>query len=73
VNNILIEQADDGELDVRSSFMVTRTRQDNGYQLFTGERHDRLRRGGDGRWLVARRVILPDQTVITATNLSIFF
>jgi 3-phenylpropionate/cinnamic acid dioxygenase small subunit len=73
VNNVLIEHAEDGELDVRSSFMITRTRQDNGYQLFTGERQDRMRRGDDGRWLVARRVILPDQTVITATNLSIFF
>jgi 3-phenylpropionate/cinnamic acid dioxygenase small subunit len=73
VSNILVDPADDGELSVRSSFMITRTRQDKGYQLFTGERQDRLRRSDEGRLLFARRVILPDQTVITATNLSVFF
>jgi PAH dioxygenase small subunit len=73
VSNVLVDHAEDGQLDVRSSFMITRTRQDHGYQLFTGERQDRLRRADDGRLLFARRVILPDQTVITATNLSVFF
>jgi 3-phenylpropionate/cinnamic acid dioxygenase small subunit len=74
ISNTLVEHADaPGELEVRSSFMVTRTRADNGYQLFTGERRDRVRALDDGRLLVARRLILPDQTVITATNLSILF
>lgn len=73
VSNILVEPAGDEQLAVRSSFMITRTRQDKGYQMFTGERQDRLRRSDGGRLLVARRVILPDQTVITATNLSVFF
>lgn len=73
VSNVLVEPAGDGRLDVRSSFMITKTRQDTGYQLFTGERQDGLRRGEDGAMLFARRVILPDQTVISATNLSIFF
>jgi 3-phenylpropionate/cinnamic acid dioxygenase small subunit len=69
----LLEHGEEGHLEVRSSFMITRTRQDNGYQLFTGERQDRLRRSGDGGLLFTRRVILPDQTVITATNLSVLF
>jgi hypothetical protein len=41
--------------------------------LFTGERQDTLRRAEDGGLVFAKRVILPDQTTITATNLSIFF
>jgi PAH dioxygenase small subunit len=73
VSNALVERAEDDLLDVRFSFMITRTRQDHGYQLFTGERQDRLRRDDDGRLLFVRRVILPDQTVITATNLSVLF
>jgi len=57
---------------VRSGFLLTRTRQDLGYQMFTGVRHDRLLPSGEG-FRLARRTILVDQTVITATNLSVFF
>jgi 3-phenylpropionate/cinnamic acid dioxygenase small subunit len=71
VTNVIVEE--DGEaLEVRSSFLLTRTRQDLGYQMFTGVRHDRLLPSGDG-FRLARRTILVDQTVITATNLSVFF
>jgi 3-phenylpropionate/cinnamic acid dioxygenase small subunit len=73
VSNVIVAHGDEATLDVRFSFMITRTRQDNGYQMFTGERQDRVRRGEDGQYLFARRVILPDQTVITATNLSVLF
>lgn len=73
VGNVLISEQEDGELAVRSSFMITRTRQDQGYQMFTGERQDRVRRGEDGELRFAGRVVLPDQTVITATNLSVLF
>jgi 3-phenylpropionate/cinnamic acid dioxygenase small subunit len=62
----------DGELEVRSNFLVTRTRSDLDYQLFTGARHDLVRDTGDGP-RIARRTILVDQTVITATNLSVLF
>ncbi len=72
VSNVLVREVDGDELAVRSSFMITRTRQDTGYQMFTGERRDRVRREG-GELKFAGRVILPDQTVITATNLSVFF
>ncbi|MBS1885587.1 MAG: aromatic-ring-hydroxylating dioxygenase subunit beta [Actinobacteria bacterium] len=73
ISNVLVREREDGELGVRSSFMLTRTRQDHGYQMFTGERQDRLRRGEDGELRFAGRVVLPDQTVITATNLSVIF
>ena len=61
-----------GELAARSNFLITRTRQDLDYQMFTGTRHDRLVPDGDS-FKIRRRVILVDQTVITGTNLSIFF
>lgn len=73
VSNVIVSEGEDGELGVRFSFMITRTRQDGGYQMFTGERQDRVRRGEDGELRFAGRVILPDQTVITATNLSVLF
>jgi 3-phenylpropionate/cinnamic acid dioxygenase small subunit len=73
VSNVIVEDPDDGDwLDVRSSFLVTRTRQDLDYQTFTGARHDRLLRR-DEDFLIARRTIFIDQTVITATNLSVLF
>jgi 3-phenylpropionate/cinnamic acid dioxygenase small subunit len=70
VTNVIVETGDD--LLVRSSFLITRTRSDLDYQMFTGRRDDRLIDTGDG-FLVGDRTILIDQTAITATNLSIFF
>ena len=71
VSNVVVEDGGD-VLEVRSSFLLTRTRQDLGYQMFTGVRKDRLIPTGDG-FRIAHRTILVDQTVITATNLSVFF
>lgn len=71
VSNVIVEEDEDG-LDARTCFMVTRTRADLDYQTFTGARHDRLLPAGDG-FAIQRRKILVDQTVITATNLSVFF
>jgi 3-phenylpropionate/cinnamic acid dioxygenase small subunit len=71
VSNVIVEQ-DGGELEVRTSFLITRTRQDLDYQMYTGSRVDRLLPDGDG-FKIARRTILSDQTVITATNLSVLF
>jgi 3-phenylpropionate/cinnamic acid dioxygenase small subunit len=73
VSNVIVEAGErDGELAVESCFLVTRTRVDRDHQLFTGSRQDVLREI-DGRFRIARRLILVDQTVITATNLSVFF
>ena len=71
VNNVIVEQEGD-ELEVRMSFIVTRTRQDLDYQMYTGQRVDRLVPDGDSFKISSRR-ILADQTVITATNLSVLF
>jgi 3-phenylpropionate/cinnamic acid dioxygenase small subunit len=73
VSNTLVDREPDGAYLVRSSFLVTRTRSDMPYDVFTGERTDTLRRAEDGRLLLARRMIHLDQTVLQAMNLSIFF
>jgi 3-phenylpropionate/cinnamic acid dioxygenase small subunit len=65
------EQRD--EFAVSANFLVTRTRADQGYQMFTGRREDLLRRMAPSEYQIARRRILIDQTVITSTNISVFF
>lgn len=73
VSNLRVTRDDaTGELTARNNFLITRTRQDLDYQMFTGSRHDRLVPDGDS-FKIRRRTILVDQTVITGTNLSIFF
>jgi 3-phenylpropionate/cinnamic acid dioxygenase small subunit len=71
MSNVIVEQ-DGDELEVRACFMITRTRQDLDYQMYTGRRVDRLATDGDS-FKIARRTILADQTVITGTNLSVLF
>jgi PAH dioxygenase small subunit len=74
VSNVLAAAGERaGEYAVNVNFMVTRSRGDQGYQFFTGRRDDTLRRDPAGQLRIARRRILVDQTVITATNLSILF
>lgn len=72
VNNVRLAEREDGDLAVRLNYLITRTREDLGYQMFTGARHDVLTVVGDS-FKIRRRIILVDQTVITATNLSILF
>jgi len=74
ITNVLAEPGGKaGEFDVRSSFMIARTRSDHGYQLFTGQRQDVLRRSDAGDFKIANRRILIDQTVLSGSNLSMFF
>jgi 3-phenylpropionate/cinnamic acid dioxygenase small subunit len=73
ITNVIVEEPADGSgLEVRSNFLVTRTRQDLGYQMFTGVRQDLLVPAGES-FAIARRTILIDQTVLAATNLSVLF
>jgi 3-phenylpropionate/cinnamic acid dioxygenase small subunit len=73
ITNVRAHRTDNpNEFAVVSNFLVARTHWDFNYDLFTGERHDMLRREGD-RLLLARRMIYMDQTVLKSYNLSIFF
>lgn len=60
------------DLQVRSAFLVYRNRLEREENVFAGRRTDLLRRN-DGRLQVARRVILLDQSVLQAKNISTFF
>ncbi|MBM6545367.1 3-phenylpropionate/cinnamic acid dioxygenase subunit beta [Janibacter sp. YIM B02568] len=60
------------DLNVRTAFMVYRSRLQHENNLFAGQRTDILRRRGSS-FEVARREILLDQNVLQAKNLSIFF
>lgn len=65
--------ADDGvELDVRSNFILYRTRLKSEELTWVGSRHDSLRRH-DGSFLIAKRHIFLEQTVLLSQNLSNFF
>ena len=60
------------EVTVRSRFLLYQNRVEYETYLFAGKRTDTLRRQ-DGRWLLARREILLDQSILLAKNLSVFF
>ncbi len=73
VANVLVEYGEtDGEFNVRSAFLVTRTHGDKTYDFFSGERRDTLRAADDGL-RIARREVRLDTTVLHSYNLSIFF
>jgi 3-phenylpropionate/cinnamic acid dioxygenase small subunit len=60
------------EVVVNSRFLVYQNRAQYETQVFVGKRADVLRRV-DGAWLIARREIILDQSVLLAKNLSVFF
>lgn len=62
----------DGEYHVRSNFFIYRNRLEAEVDLWAGERRDVLRREGNG-FKIADRVILLDQNLVLAKNLSVFF
>jgi 3-phenylpropionate/cinnamic acid dioxygenase small subunit len=71
ISNILIDDDGDGEVRVKSAFMVRQARKLRDEAWWVGRRDDRLRRV-DGQWLIARRTIHIDATVLPR-GVSIFF
>lgn len=61
-----------GDLEVASAFLVYRSRLEHERNLFAGQRTDVLRSTPSG-YQVARRVILLDDNVLNAKNISTFF
>lgn len=73
ISNIAVEgTSDPKEYKVRSYFHFLRSRGSHHEieQLF-GERNDIIRKTGD-QWKISKRLIKPDQAVITAMNMSMF-
>jgi 3-phenylpropionate/cinnamic acid dioxygenase small subunit len=59
------------EVTVRSRFLVYRNRVETETDVLVGKREDVLRRV-DGSWRIARRVVVLDQSVLLAKNLTFF-
>jgi 3-phenylpropionate/cinnamic acid dioxygenase small subunit len=77
VSNVQILRASpDGaapeEVAVKCRFLVYRNRVETETDLLVGKREDVLRRA-DGGWRIARRLIVLDQNVLLAKNLTFFF
>jgi len=73
VSNVrILQEKSSTEVVVGSRFLVYQNR--NQYENYTliGKRTDTLRKV-DGRWKLARREIILDQSVLLAKNLSVFF
>jgi 3-phenylpropionate/cinnamic acid dioxygenase small subunit len=60
------------EVAVKCRFIIYRNRVETETDLLVGKREDRLRLV-DGRWRIARRMIILDQSVLLAKNLTFFF
>lgn len=73
VTNLRIRPAEEsGHYDVRTNFLLFRSRGDLGaHDLVVGERQDRLRPDGE-RLLISRRRILIDQASLGTKNLGVF-
>jgi 3-phenylpropionate/cinnamic acid dioxygenase small subunit len=62
-----------GDYDVASSLLLLRTQDDDYHvEMISAERQDRIQVDEAGQPTLARRVILPDQSTIGTSNLSIF-
>jgi 3-phenylpropionate/cinnamic acid dioxygenase small subunit len=72
VTNVRVIADDGDELQVESNFHIYRTRLKSEEQEWIGSRQDVLRRN-DNRFLIARRTILLEQTVLLTSNLTTFF
>ena len=71
IGNVRIRPQPDGELLVRSNFLIYQARQEQTDYQFFGQREDRLRRVA-GQWKIAQRKIVLDHTVLPRA-LSTFF
>jgi 3-phenylpropionate/cinnamic acid dioxygenase small subunit len=74
--NVMVEAGDDvDEYSVRTNFLLYRGRLQREVDIFVGVREDILRRSPESEhgWLIARRKVTLDQSVLLAKNLSVFF
>lgn len=72
VTNVLVDENRGEEIDVRSNFILYRTRLKSEELTWIGSRRDVLRRSGD-TFVIAKRHIFLEQTLLLSQNLSNFF
>ncbi|HEX4209389.1 MAG TPA: 3-phenylpropionate/cinnamic acid dioxygenase subunit beta [Candidatus Binataceae bacterium] len=75
VSNVIVRAtAKSDEYEVQCYYLLYRARLEREVETFAGMRQDLLRRSdAQARWLIARRAIVLDQTVVLARNMSFFF
>lgn len=74
--NVMVEAGDEpDEYLVRINFLLYRGRLQRDVDILVGVREDVLRRSPEAEygWLIARRKVTLDQSVVLAKNLSMFF
>ncbi|MGH9298575.1 MAG: aromatic-ring-hydroxylating dioxygenase subunit beta [Acidimicrobiales bacterium] len=71
ISNIVVDDGDAGDVEVKSSFMVRQARKLRDEAWWVGRRADRLRRV-DGQWRIVHRCVHLDSTVLPR-GISIFF
>jgi 3-phenylpropionate/cinnamic acid dioxygenase small subunit len=71
VANVQVLPAGPAEVEVKSRFLIYRNRVETETDLLVGKREDTLRRV-DGTWKIARRMVVLDQSVLLAKNLTFF-
>jgi 3-phenylpropionate/cinnamic acid dioxygenase small subunit len=72
VTNVRVADFDGTTAEVSARFLVYRNRVDTETDLFAGRRRDTLV-WQDDRWLLRKRVVNLDQTVLLAKNITFFF
>lgn len=72
ITNVRVVQDRGDELDVESNFHTYRTRLKSEVDSWVGMRKDVLRRH-EGSFLIAKRLILLEQSILLSRNLSTFF
>ncbi|MBM3940920.1 MAG: 3-phenylpropionate/cinnamic acid dioxygenase subunit beta [SAR202 cluster bacterium] len=72
ITNLEVEPRANGEVKARTAFLVYRSHLETEETLYAGGREDTLRHV-DGKWKIAKRVVVLDANVIMAKNLSVFF
>lgn len=73
ISNVeVMSQQPNGEIEVRSNFLIYRSHLEYDFEIFSGVRYDSLRPRA-GSWQIFRRDITLDQSVVTQKNLGIFF
>lgn len=73
ISNVeILEKLNQGSLKVRSNYLLYRSHLEYDFEIFSGYREDTLQPHGES-WLISRRDIILDQSVVTQKNLGIFF
>lgn len=72
VSNVQLLEVTPQAVVAKSRFLIYRNRAETETDLLVGKREDTLRRNGGG-WLIARRKIVLDQSVLMSKNLTFFF